>query len=94
VDAEAFEEPVVRVPELVRPRLDPGAFDGPLAEVPAAVERDTSQRWVGPACYDDADRPGMFIGSEDQERGCRDAGEAHDLAADRLRGCLWSVACA
>jgi len=51
-----------------------------------------SQRRVGRALYDEADRPRACIEFEEEETCGLDAGEAHDPTADRLRGGLRRVA--
>ena len=95
VDAEALEELVVRVRGPVHPRLDPGAFGGPLAELPAALGREPSAAAgrAGPATT----KPiGHACPSSPKRRSCAATTPVRldDLAADRLRGGLRRVACA
>ena len=92
MDVEALQELVVRARGLARPRLDPGAFGGPLADLPSALGCEPLQRRVRLTGDDEANRLRSSIQLEEVEVCGHDSSERDDLTADGLGGGLRSIA--
>ncbi len=92
VNADTLDRLVVRVSASSVTRLDPRTFEGPAAQLPAAVERELLQGWVGLARDDETDWYRITVGREEKKLGGADPGETRDLAADRPRGVLGRLA--
>ena len=84
LDIEPLQEPVVRVPWSIDPRLDPRTLLGACEQMTAALVWQRSEDRTGLAGHHETDRDGTAVGFEDVQVCRAQAAELQDLSADVL----------